>query len=322
MLPPLTHEHDLYSSQSLDLTTQYGQELASSCLDGLPPFEESSSYAGTSSSDNRPTVKYVQPPNPGWKYGDTIYSTDRGRKWMEGATDDNWVHHHTDKEDPKKIYTLLMSGVQPRPIAFVSSISADGNENLAPYSFFQVLCHSPPIMMISGITSLGVKDTIANIQATKDFTVNIISLPWIEQANAASVDAPTHISEWDVTGLTKEPSTHVQAARVKESAFSMECTLWDKYDVIQPDTGATGSTVIFGLIKCIHTRKDVLNTRGLVDPAKFQAMSRMGDISYGLVTEAFRLPRPSWTADGEAMERTIDKGVVNQPQDFWYSSAL
>jgi flavin reductase (DIM6/NTAB) family NADH-FMN oxidoreductase RutF len=225
---------------------------------------------------------------------------------MEGATEDNWAHFDAEKEDKGQIYKLMISGIQPRPVAFVSSISATGEENLAPYSFFQALCPSLPVIMICGQNTPRVKDTTANIQATKEFTVNIISLPWIVQANVASVNAPSHISEWDITGLTKELSTHVRAPRVKESAFSIECTLFDKYDIINPETGHAASTVTYGLIKCIHVRKDVLNARGVPDPAKLQTVSRLGDISYGLTTEAFRLPRPDWVADGKAIEKELE----------------
>ncbi|KIK58354.1 hypothetical protein GYMLUDRAFT_45273 [Collybiopsis luxurians FD-317 M1] len=311
---------------AVDPTTQYGQELLSSCLNGLPSFEESS-YDVSRSSDSslssgntathhhdRPPVKYIQPPNPEWKFGESVQSTKLGEKWMEGAElEDNWVHYDTEKEDTRKIYTLMISGIQPRPVAFVSSVSVDGEENIAPFSFFQALSPSPPIIMISALNAPRVKDTTANIQATKDFTVNIISLPWIVQANAASIDAPRHISEWEVSGLTKEPSTHVRAPRVKESAFSLECILWDKYDIVHPDTGMATSTATFGLIKCIHVRKDVLNARGLPDPAKLQTISRLGDISYGLVTEAFRLPRPSWNADGEFIEKELKERRKSEP---------
>ncbi|KAJ3719548.1 hypothetical protein DFJ43DRAFT_1096933 [Lentinula guzmanii] len=281
----------------------YHEALVANCLDGLPPFEESS-Y----NTSGEPAIKYIQPPNPAWKFGESVESTELGRKWMEGAKfEDDWEHFDAEKEENRKIYTLMISGIQPRPIAFVSSVSATGEENIAPFSFFQALCPSPPLIMISAFNAPRVKDTTANIQATKEFTVNIISLPWIVQANAASIDAPVHISEWEVAGLTKEPSTHVRAPRVKESAFSIECTLFDKYDVVHPDTGVNTSTITFGLIKCIHVRKDVLNARGLPDPAKLQSVSRLGDISYGLTTEAFRLPRPSWASDGETIEKILEE---------------
>ncbi|KAJ4467012.1 hypothetical protein J3R30DRAFT_2086300 [Lentinula aciculospora] len=299
-------------------TTQYTQELLSNCLDGLPTFEDSHTNIWTSAttSSSEPAIRYIQPPNPGWKFGETVESTELGRKWMAGAKlEDNWERFDTDQEDNRKIYALMISGIQPRPIAFVSSVSATGEENLAPFSFFQALSPSPPLIMISALNAPRVKDTSANIQATKEFTVNIISLPWIVQANAASIDAPAHVSEWELAGLTKEPSTHVRAPRVKESAFSIECTLFDKYDIVHPDTGLVNSTITFGLIKCIHVRKDVLNARGVPDPAKLQSVSRMGDVSYGITTQAFRLPRPSWAADCKAIEKALqERRMQDDPQ--------
>ncbi|KAJ3824653.1 hypothetical protein F5880DRAFT_1558110 [Lentinula raphanica] len=285
--------------------SKYKEDLITDCLDGRPSFESESRYSLTTDG---PAVRYIQPPNPEWEFGDPVTSTELGQRWMEGAKhEDDWEHFDAEKEETRKIYSLMISGVQPRPIAFVSSISATGEENIAPFSFFQALSPSPPLIMISAMNAPRIKDTTANIQATKDFTVNLISLPWIVQANAASIDSPAHVSEWELAGLTKEPSTHVRAPRVKESAFSIECTLFDKYDIVHPDTGANMSSITFGLIKCIHVRKDVLNARGVPDPAKLQNVSRLGDISYGLVTEAFRLPRPSWDSDGEMIEQVLKR---------------
>ena len=123
----------------------------------------------------------------------------------------------------------MISGIVPRPIAFVSSLSEDGVANLAPfrynfptypllsgmsltfvhaYSWFNQVTHSPPLISVS-ISSQpdgGLKDTAHNIKATKQFTVNIISEPFIENANITSLNSPANVSEWEISGLTKEPS--------------------------------------------------------------------------------------------------------------------
>ncbi|KJA12634.1 hypothetical protein HYPSUDRAFT_152314, partial [Hypholoma sublateritium FD-334 SS-4] len=107
----------------------------------------------------------------------------------------------------RKLYAIFVSGIVPRPVAFVSSISEDGVENLAPFSWFNQVAPNPPLISFSCLTSSQQeKDTSRDIKATKGFTVNIISEPWVEQANAASIAAPRGVSEWPITGLTRAPS--------------------------------------------------------------------------------------------------------------------
>jgi flavin reductase (DIM6/NTAB) family NADH-FMN oxidoreductase RutF len=122
------------------------------------------------------------------------------------------------------LYQLMLSGIVPRPIAFVSTISNDGVENLAPFSWFNMVTHDPPTLSIACTNGLArIKDTTNNIKSGNGFTVNIISEPFAQQANACSINTPEKMSEWPISGLTKEPSLLVKAARVKESGFSMEC---------------------------------------------------------------------------------------------------
>ncbi|KAG6865553.1 hypothetical protein C0991_001557 [Blastosporella zonata] len=145
-------------------------------------------------------------------------------------------------------------------------------------------------------------DTASNIKATKGFTVNIISEAWVAQSNITSVDAPEDFSEWPVSGLTKEPSIHVRAPRVKESAFSMECELLEAVDVKAPSTGEVTTTLILGTVKYIHVRKDVLDERGNVDPGKLKPVARMGGTLYAKVNEGYNIYRPNWKDHGEPIQ--------------------
>ena len=95
---------------------------------------------------------------------------------------------------------------------------------------------------------------------------------------------------------------------MRESAFSMECTLFQAVDIVHPTTGQQTATLILGLVKCIHVRNDVLNERGVVDYAKLRPVGRMADISYARVGDAFRLPRPQWKLEGEEIQECL-KGV-------------
>ncbi|KAF5356587.1 hypothetical protein D9758_008297 [Tetrapyrgos nigripes] len=290
-------------------STLYGRDLQS-CIENLPAF-----------NSNDP-VAYTQPPNPGWKFGMKVEETEEGRKWVEGEKQ-GWKRVDTEGEDWMKVYQLMLSGIQPRPIAFVSSVSEDGVDNLAPFSFFNAVGPFPPLVSYSAMNltwetdgTSKFKDSVEN--TTKEFTVNMISIPWAEQANFASIDTPHDVSEWELTGLTKMESTHVKAPRVKESAFSMECELFHTYDIIHPKTKQHTGTVVYGLVKCIHVRNDVLvdskeleasghKAKIIVDPAKIRTIARMGDITYGHVREPFRLPRSSWEKDGEVVKKVVDE---------------
>ncbi|KAF8882296.1 hypothetical protein BD779DRAFT_1444937 [Infundibulicybe gibba] len=243
----------------------------------------------------------TNPPDVDWKYGQGVSSTSEGREWLEGEGA-GWKIVDPATENPSYLYQLLISGIVPRPIAFISSISPSGTANLAPFSWFNQVSANPPVISVScsnGRNNL--KDSTSNIKATGGFTVNIISEPWVTQANVCSVNAPHDVSEWPISGLTKEPSIYVKAPRVKESAFSMECEVFQMIDIIHPDTGRATTTLILGLIKYIHIRKDVLAENGTVDPARLKPISRLGDITYAGLGTGFRLARPSWENEEEAI---------------------
>ncbi|KAJ7245381.1 hypothetical protein B0H12DRAFT_1127687 [Mycena haematopus] len=244
--------------------------------------------------------KYTQPPNPSWTYGEPVTTTEQGRKWAEEA-EEGWKTLNPAEEDPRLIYRLCISGIVPRPIAFVSTVAEDGSENLAPFSWFNQVSTNPCVISVSCTNSPRQKDTAANIKATKGFTVNIISEPWIAQANSCSIDAPPHTSEWALSGLTQEPSISVKPARVKESAFALECELLQNVE-IKNAGGEVVTNLVLGTVKYIHVRNAVLNDKGVVDPAKLKAVGRLGDISYVQITDGFRIPRPTWAEYMEEIE--------------------
>ncbi|EED83337.1 predicted protein, partial [Postia placenta Mad-698-R] len=109
-------------------------------------------------------------------------------------------------------YHLMVGGVVPRPIAFISSVSADGVENLAPFSWFNMVTSDPAVILLGLLLhqptadASALKDTAANIPAMRSFTVNLVSEPFAQHANACSVNAPPHASEWALSGLTRTPS--------------------------------------------------------------------------------------------------------------------
>ncbi|KAG6871788.1 hypothetical protein C0995_016628 [Termitomyces sp. Mi166 len=235
--------------------------------------------------------KITDAPNPSWTYGEKVEATPQGQEWLEGERE-GWKTVDPSTEDPRKLYGLLLSGIVPRPVAFVSTISEDGITNLAPYS--------PPVLSVSINTLKNPtrpKDSARNIKVTKEFTVNIISEPWVAQSNVTSVNAPEDFDEWPI---------YVKAPRVKESAFSMECELLRAIDIPIPETGEIGTTLILGTIKYIHVRKDVLDERGNVDPGKLKPVARMGGTLYAKINEGYNIYRPNWKEHGEPIRETTD----------------
>jgi flavin reductase (DIM6/NTAB) family NADH-FMN oxidoreductase RutF len=121
-------------------------------------------------------------------------------------------------------YKLLISGIIPRPIGFLSTRSADGKStNLSPFSYTQVINHDPPLFIVGFAGGFdNAKDSLKNLKESGECVINMISEHFIEAANATSINAPYGVSEWAISGLTPAPSTTVKASRVKEAVFAIE----------------------------------------------------------------------------------------------------
>ena len=198
------------------------------------------------------------------------------------------------KLDIKTNYHLMISGIVPRPIAFVSSISKKGEVNLAPYSFFNGFGANPPIVgfspALSGRTGLP-KDTLLNIKETKEFTISIANSKMVGQVSLSSCEYSREIDEFDKTGLSKEKSAIVKPPFIKESSFSMECKL---YDIIDLGNKPASGNLILGEIVMFHISEDILNENNQVDPALLDAISRMGGSWYSKSNKGlfeFKKPR-------------------------------
>lgn len=171
----------------------------------------------------------------------------------------------------RAFYRLLTSVVVPRPIAWVSSVSRDGVDNLAPHSFFTVSSTDPPIVQF---TSIGRKDTLRNVEATREFVVHLAPEALFEQVNATGTDYPASISEFDDVGLEREPSLRVRPPRVAASPVALECTL-------HATIGFGSSTVVFGRV--VHAAVDpaVLDDDGLAAIDRLAPLSRLGRNEWG-----------------------------------------
>lgn len=188
--------------------------------------------------------------------------------------------------DRGAFYRLLTSVVLPRPIAWVSSRSAAGVDNLAPHSFFTVASTDPPVVQF---TSVGRKDTLANVEATGEFVICLTPEPLFELINATGTDFAPGESEWDAVGLERETSERVAPPRVAASPVALEC-------VVHATLGIGASTVVLGRVVLAVVDEAVL-TDGRPDVALLRPLSRLGADEWGTagdVRRIARIPRRDW----------------------------
>lgn len=182
-------------------------------------------------------------------------------------------------------YRLLAGGVVPRPIAWVSSRSTDGVDNLAPYSFFNVVAYDPPVVMFAPVgTGENLKDTPQNVLDTEAFVVNVVTADLAEAMNATSATVPEGESEFDHAGLDAVEATEVDAARVADAKVAFECRL---YDVIEVGK----STMVLGEVVYAHV-DDEVTTDGKLDVTKLDAVGRLSGSYYATTRDRFSLERP------------------------------
>ena len=181
--------------------------------------------------------------------------------------------------------------VSPRPIGWISTVSADGVANLAPYSFFNALSDTPPMVMFasSGQKSDQArgKDSLANILATKEFAVNIVSYALREPMNATAASHAANVDEFEAAGLTKAAGKTILAPHVAEAPAVLECKL---FKVIELPGAA--NTMVIGEVVGVHLKDDFI-VNGRFDVTRFQPLSRLGYMDYAAVENLFELVKPA-----------------------------
>jgi flavin reductase (DIM6/NTAB) family NADH-FMN oxidoreductase RutF len=183
------------------------------------------------------------------------------------------------------LYQWMIAAIVPRPIAFVSTVGADGRTNLAPFSFFSGVSAKPALLSIAINDRAGrPKDTLRNLRETGDFVVNVVSEPLFERMVQTSGDWPEEVSEFELTGLTAVTSDLVRAPRLGESPVSFECRLHREFAL--EDT-----TMVIGEIVRGHVNEAVL-TDGRLDPEKLRPIARLGADGYTTLGRVMRLARP------------------------------
>lgn len=211
------------------------------------------------------TVHYVKTPKPDWKVG----SGANNPSGLSKAHRE--INPYAEGRPAVHNYKLLISGVVPRPVGFVSTISEDGKStNLAPFSYFNMISHDPPLFVIGFSGGLAnAKDSLANLLKTEECTLNIISEDFIEAANYTSLNAPLGVSEWSFSGLTPAKSKIVKPDRVQESIFNIEGKLVKTMEWESKATPGkkTGVTVIIEGVN-FWVREDAVDEAGvIIDPA-------------------------------------------------------
>ena len=200
-----------------------------------------------------------------------------------------------------ELYGILLNSVAPRPIAWVSTLSAAGQPNLAPFSFFNVLCVDPPLLGFSpGMRQskhadpppaephAGPKDTLRNIRETKEFVVNIVTYELLHPMNITSGEYDPSVNEFELAKVTPVPSTLVRPARVAESPVSFECKL---HQILDFSPAPTSGSLVIGEIVSIHM-DDAQIKDGKLDRNSLDLIGRMGGIQYTRTTDRIELARP------------------------------
>jgi flavin reductase (DIM6/NTAB) family NADH-FMN oxidoreductase RutF len=202
--------------------------------------------------------------------------------------------------DPKsipvpKLQAYLQGTVSPRPIAFVSSVDANGLVNLSPFSFFNMFSMNPPILVFSPsrrVRDNTTKHTLQNVLEVPEVVINIVSYEMVEKASLASCDFPKGTSEFVKAGFTELPSVKVKPPRVAESPVSFEC----KVNQVIPlgSEGGAGNLVICEVI-LLHLKEEIVDAEGKINPRKLDAVARMGGDYYcrAFGDSIFSVPKPN-----------------------------
>ena len=200
--------------------------------------------------------------------------------------------------DPKeitigKLHGYLLGAIAPRPIAFASTIDADGNPNLSPFSFFNVFGSNPPILIFSParrVRDNTTKHTLQNALATKEVVINVVNYAIVQQMSLSSTEYAAGVNEFEKAGFTMLPSDEIKPYRVAESPVQFECKVNDV--IFTGDEGGAGNLIVCEVVK-IHISDDVLDENGAIDQYKIDLVARAGGSYYTRARDGFfEIPKP------------------------------
>jgi flavin reductase (DIM6/NTAB) family NADH-FMN oxidoreductase RutF len=188
------------------------------------------------------------------------------------------------------IYKLMVGVIVPRPIAFVSTLSAAGVRNLAPFSFFTAISADPPVVCFAPVIGANgrTKDTLRNAEETGEFVVNVVTEDIAEQMNLCSPEYPPDVDEFEISGLTALASDLVKPPRVAESRINMECRL---HQIVHVSTKPLGGSLVMGEVLRFHIADGLFHDYK-IDQGLLKAIGRLGGPAYVRTTDRFDMPRP------------------------------
>ena len=192
------------------------------------------------------------------------------------------------------LYQYLSAAVTPRPIAFVSTIDANGNKNLSPFSFFNVFSINPPILIFSPVRRVRnntSKHTLDNVHQIKECVISLVTEEIGQQVSLSSCEFDAKTNEFEKAGFTEVKSDLITPSRIKESPINFECKVTDI--IALGDKGGAGSLVLCEVLK-MHIEEDILDDNNAIDPLKLNIVSRLGSNWYGKTTKEslYKITKP------------------------------
>jgi flavin reductase (DIM6/NTAB) family NADH-FMN oxidoreductase RutF len=202
-----------------------------------------------------------------------------------------FIDPETSKDLKRSIFNAI---VAPRPIGWISSISAAGEVNLAPFSHFNIVSTSPPVIIFScnSPEDRREKDTLANVRATGEFVYNLVSYDLREAMNLTSTAAPHGVDEFELAQLQKAASAKVRPPRVAVSPANLECRVLRIVEIAPETTGDTVSNVVFGRVVGLHIQEQFLDAAGRFDTVKAQPLTRLGGMQYAAPGPVIEMQQP------------------------------
>ena len=213
-----------------------------------------------------------------------------------------------------RLHGYLLSAVAPRPIAFASTIDADGNPNLSPFSFFNVFSANPPILIFSParrVRDNTIKHTLENVEAIKEVVINVVNYEIVHQMSLTSTEYPENVNEFEKAGLTMLPSDEIKPFRVAESPVQFECKVNEIVHLGKE--GGAGNLVICEVVK-LHIADEVMKKDNTINQEALDLVARAGGSYYSRAKKGFfEIPKPL---------RTMGIGVDMMPEHVRNSMIL
>lgn len=219
----------------------------------------------------------------------------------------------SDLKTPE-LHGLLLGSIGPRPIAFASTMDADGNPNLSPYSFFNVFSANPPIMIFSParrVRNNTTKHTLENVLATKEVVINVVNYAIVQQMSLSSTEYAEGVNEFEKAGLSMLKSDLVKPFRVKESPVQYECKV--KEVIALGEEGGAGNLIIAEVVK-LHVDEAILSEDLKINQHEIDLVARMGGNWYTRANLGmFEVPKPL---------SKLGIGIDQMPDEIKHSSIL